>query len=313
MHTRRLLVASIAALTTGLAGGASGQHMHGGAGAPATAPPGIKISMDELHRAGGVPPGWRFSWPSGDAQKGREVFARLECYQCHEVKGESFPAVPPDPSRRGPALSEMGSHHPAEYFAESIINPNAVVVTGPGHTGPDGLSIMPDYRDSLTLADTIDLVAYIRSLGGDEHEHHATMASGPQEQTVGAYRVRLVYQAPGNAGEPRQEHGGMMHQPGGAPTAAPSGHLMVFVSDATTGEPVPYLPVSATLRAAGGPRLVRLTPMFGGKGFHYGADVTVPDTTTKISVAIGRPTVPVMPNATAGLVTGVHVTFDWGK
>ena len=28
------------------------------------------------------------------------------------------------------------------------------------------MSIMPDFRDSLTLAETIDLVAFIRSLGG---------------------------------------------------------------------------------------------------------------------------------------------------
>ena len=122
--------------------------------------------MEELHRGGGVPPGWRFSWPAGDAARGREVFAKLECYQCHEVKGETFPPVTPDPTRHGPELSGMGAHHPAEYFAESIINPNAVILLGPGHTGPDGLSIMPDFRDSLTLAETVDLVAFIRSLGG---------------------------------------------------------------------------------------------------------------------------------------------------
>jgi hypothetical protein len=40
---------------------------------------GVRISMEELHRAGGVPPGWRFSWPAGDAAKGRDIFARLEC------------------------------------------------------------------------------------------------------------------------------------------------------------------------------------------------------------------------------------------
>jgi len=60
----------------------------------------------------------------------------------------------------------MGDHHPAEYFAESILNPNAVITTEPGYTGADGLSIMPDYRESLSAADLIDLVAYLKSLQG---------------------------------------------------------------------------------------------------------------------------------------------------
>lgn len=53
-----------------------------------------------------------------------------------------------------------------------------MIVTGPGHTGPDGLSVMPDYRDTLTVAELIDLVAYIKKLvpsagapasGGHDH------------------------------------------------------------------------------------------------------------------------------------------------
>ena len=58
----------------------------------------------------------------------------------------------------------MGEHHPAGYLAESILNPNAVIVKGPGYIGPDGRSTMPDYRDALSVADLIDLVAYLRSL-----------------------------------------------------------------------------------------------------------------------------------------------------
>jgi mono/diheme cytochrome c family protein len=285
-------------------------HDHGSAGGGASSPlaagrPGVAISMDELHRAGGVPPGWRFAWPDGDARKGREVFAKLECYQCHEVRGESFPAVGPDPARRGPGLTGMGDHHPAEYFAEAIVNPNAVIVTGPGHTGPDGRSIMPDFRDSLTLAETIDLVAYVRSLrGGREHAHHGT-AAAERERVVGDYRVRLAYAA--GPDHPHDHQAG-----GGAGAAAP--HLMVFVSDAGLGEPVPYLPVTATIHAAGAaPRAVRLAPMLDGKGFHYGADVTLPAGTSKIVVSIGRPTLRAMPAAAGRFARGAEVSFDWGK
>ena len=38
------------------------------------------------HGEHGTPKGWKFSWPKGDPAKGREVFAKLECYSCHEVK-----------------------------------------------------------------------------------------------------------------------------------------------------------------------------------------------------------------------------------
>jgi mono/diheme cytochrome c family protein len=120
--------------------------------------------MEELHKHGGVPPGWRLSVPPGDSRAGRGVFAKLECHKCHVIKGEQFPHAAKGPADAGPDLTGMGSHHPAGYFLESILNPNAVIVTGPGHTGPDGLSIMPDYRESLTVAELIDLVAYMHSL-----------------------------------------------------------------------------------------------------------------------------------------------------
>jgi hypothetical protein len=35
-----------------------------------------------------------------------------------------------------------------------------------GYTGPDGRSIMPDYRDSLSARELIDLIAFLKSLGG---------------------------------------------------------------------------------------------------------------------------------------------------
>jgi putative copper export protein len=123
-----------------------------------------RMTMEALHASGGVPPGWAFTPPAGDAARGREVFARLECFACHAVRGAAFPP----PSRSGPPLTGVGGHHPSGYLAESIMNPNAVIVEGRGYTGPDGRSIMPDYRDSLSVGDLIDLVAYLRSLGGSD-------------------------------------------------------------------------------------------------------------------------------------------------
>jgi hypothetical protein len=44
------------------------------------------------------------------------------------------------------------------------MNPNAMIVDGPGYANERGLSIMPDYRDDLTVGELIDLVAYLRTL-----------------------------------------------------------------------------------------------------------------------------------------------------
>jgi mono/diheme cytochrome c family protein len=189
-----VILAASAALMTALGGWAQdkkGEHVH---------PPGtpahthvrepLRISSEELHRHGGVPPGWRFTVPEGDPEGGKAVFAKLECYQCHTIQGERFPQSPTQPGvSAGPELTGMGDHHPAEYFAESILNPNAVIVTEPGYTDADGLSIMPDYRDSLTVAELIDLVAYLKSLrgahdhggSGKQHKkHHPPEGGGPR-------------------------------------------------------------------------------------------------------------------------------------
>jgi len=257
--------------------------------APKSSTPPKPISMDELHRTGGVPRGWKFTLPAGgDPRRGREVFAKLECAKCHEIKPD-FPKTG-GAGDVGPELTGMGAHHPAEYFAESILDPNAVILAGPGYVGPDGRSIMPDYRDSLSVAELVDLVAYIKSLSGGEHHHHE--ANAPQEQTAGPYTVRVEYQEPASAKSP--------------------GHLMVFVADAATGEPVPYLPVTAVIRSVEtAPRTLRLSPMIGDSGFHYGADVTLPDDTIKLTLTLGAATLKTMGPAARRFAKPVTLSFDW--
>ena len=126
-------------------------------GAPAQ--PGVQRG----HGEHATPGGWKFSWPKGDPARGREVFVKLECYSCHEVKGEKFPA-PTEAGKVGPELSQMGPLHEPEYFAEAIINPNAVIEPGKGYAAPDGSSKMPSFNDSVTVQEVVDLVAFLRSL-----------------------------------------------------------------------------------------------------------------------------------------------------
>jgi mono/diheme cytochrome c family protein len=248
--------------------------------------------MEEVHRGGGVPRGWQFAVPPGDAAKGRQLFQDLECFKCHAIKGESFPPSGGDPKSVGPDLTGMGAAHPAEYLAESILAPNHVIVEGPGFTGPDGLSIMPSFADSLSLAQWVDLVAYLKSLteGGDAPPHGRGVE---RSQVAGDYRIRIVYE-PGASTPHGDGHSGA-HGASPSATAAP-GHLMAFITDREFNEPVPYLPVTAIVHTPGRPpRTVKLAPMVSDRGFHYGASLALPEGTQKIALSIG---------ATAMQVTG---------
>jgi mono/diheme cytochrome c family protein len=116
----------------------------------------------------GMPKDWRFSLARGDVAAGRELFVELECFKCHEVKGESFPGVAPEQKGIGPELAQMAGSHSVEFFAESIANPNAVIdraAKTDGHVGADGRSLMPSYADILTVKQLSDVATYLDSLG----------------------------------------------------------------------------------------------------------------------------------------------------
>jgi Cu/Ag efflux protein CusF len=104
------------------------------------------------------PRGWRFTMPKGDPAKGRRVFEKFECHYCHEVRGETFPA----PVESAPELSQMGGSHPAEFFAESVMNPNAVVPRN--YRDATGKSPMTNFAEKMTVQELIDVVAYVASL-----------------------------------------------------------------------------------------------------------------------------------------------------
>lgn len=126
-----------------------------------------------------MPKGWRFAMPAGDHHAGRQVFIDFECFKCHEVRGEDFPAPKAEQGDVGSVLSGMGAMHPAEYFAEVMIDPNASVAwrikhhktEQKGYLGADGKSKMPSYNDTMTIQQLIDVVAYMKSLTAGAHAH----------------------------------------------------------------------------------------------------------------------------------------------
>jgi hypothetical protein len=258
--------------------------------------------MEALHAAGGVPPGWRFALPAGDPAAGRQAFVDLKCYACHAIQGEQFPLKPGEAATAGPDLTGMGRRHPTEYLVESILNPSAVLIEGPGYIGGDGRSIMPASPD-MTAAQLTDLVAYLKAAGGEPAGH---AHDGAREQTAGGYRVRLVYRMAQMA-----EHAGhAQHQHGGAPAA--KDRLLAFVADAASGQPVPYVPVTARIEAGGKPaRTVKLAPAMGEEGFHYGADVTLSEQTSRVTLSLGPAALELRPGAPPQLARAQTATFEW--
>ena len=69
----------------------------------------------------------------------------------------------PKPANRS-GLRAEGPLHDAEYFAEAVINPSAVIEKGKGYEAADGSSKMPSFNDSLTVQELIDLVAFLGAL-----------------------------------------------------------------------------------------------------------------------------------------------------
>ena len=305
-----LIVAALLLAAAGGSGPASGQGHAGHGAAPAA--PGAqatpRITMDALHAAGGVPPGWRFTLPPGDPAAGRQVYVDLKCYACHAIKGEQFPLKPGEAAVAGPDLTSMARHHPTEYLVESLVNPSAVLIDGPGYVGGDGRSIMPA-TPAMTLAQLIDLVAYLKSQGGDAG--HAK--DQPREQTAGGYRVRLAFlpiAAEGHGDHAHHQHGA--GAPAGKGQPLGKGRLVAFIADAASGQAIPYAPVTARIEVAGKPaRTVKLAPAFGAEGFHYVADVPLLAGTRKVTVSVGPAALKVGAGAPAQLTRAQTIVFDW--
>jgi len=110
--------------------------------------------------------------PDGDAGAGKAVFTQYQCYGCHEVKGDSFPA----PTAITPtfvAIGAIGAPKTRTYFVESIIAPShqfaipqapAGQSTGDNNIKMGSRSKMTDFSDQLTVRQLFDLVAYMEKL-----------------------------------------------------------------------------------------------------------------------------------------------------
>src|SRR5262249_27363358 len=130
---RCLAFLPIVLLVAVLACGESPKKPASTAARPRTSPRSVRITIDALHQLGGVPSGWQLTPLPGDVEAGRRLFQEVGCSSCHKVAGEPSGGSTRGQSGPGPELTGMGSHHPPAYFLEAILNPDAVLVDGPGY------------------------------------------------------------------------------------------------------------------------------------------------------------------------------------
>lgn len=103
--------------------------------------------------------------PQGMAEAGRQLFQELRCNSCHRVDSTAlYPAT-------GPVLEGL-YNHPAElqnnrtviadaqYLRASILYPQQKLVAGYP-------PVMPTYKGQISEDELMQLVAYIKSLGGE--------------------------------------------------------------------------------------------------------------------------------------------------
>lgn len=105
-----------------------------------------------------------FSFPPGDAERGKQVFLYTGCLSCHVIKGiDSDIAFELDkPVVLGGEVSRVKTY--AELVT-AIINPSHKIARDyiPDGMTAEGKSRMRNYNDTLTVSQLIDLVTFLEN------------------------------------------------------------------------------------------------------------------------------------------------------
>ena len=110
--------------------------------------------------------GTGFTLPDGSAERGQQTFVQLQCHACHTVSGLDL--EPPD-TRETQMIALGGLTPNVKTYGDlvtSIINPSHRFAFGYSDEEiktPAGESKMRLYNDEMTIAQLIDLVAFLQS------------------------------------------------------------------------------------------------------------------------------------------------------
>lgn len=102
-----------------------------------------------------------FRLPDGNIDKGREAFVALKCNACHTVAGEEFPEPQLFNIPLGGETVRIRSYG---ELVTSVINPSHVISARyREELGRAKESPMIDFNKTMTVAQMIDLVAFLQS------------------------------------------------------------------------------------------------------------------------------------------------------
>jgi hypothetical protein len=103
--------------------------------------------------------------PDGDIERGKQAFVEIGCPRCHEVAG----VVAAAPEGDVPTIIRLGGPvRRVETYGElvtSIVNPSHGIsrLHPAEHVAIGDESRMKDFNDTMTVAQLIDLVAFLQS------------------------------------------------------------------------------------------------------------------------------------------------------
>jgi len=109
-----------------------------------------------------------FVLPPGNIDRGKQVFIDRGCFKCHTIPNVELPDRGPDP----PITLEIGGKvYRVENYGElldAIVSPNHIVsakyrMALPKEERENAASPMPNFNEQLTVAELIDLVAFLHA------------------------------------------------------------------------------------------------------------------------------------------------------
>jgi len=109
-----------------------------------------------------------FVLPEGDIAQGEQVFIDFNCHSCHTIPGTEFPEVEFKP----PFILEIGGEvYRVRRYGElltAIVNPDHIIspkyIAMLNRADRDAIiSPMPYFGEDLTVAELIDLVAFLHA------------------------------------------------------------------------------------------------------------------------------------------------------
>jgi L-cysteine S-thiosulfotransferase len=106
-----------------------------------------------------------YTLPPGNAERGQAAFIAFRCYDCHRVQGVELP-VGEEPDQ---VVVELGSErNRIKTYGDlvtAIVNPSHNLAKGytPSLVAQDGKSRMTVYNDVMTVAQLIDIVAFLQA------------------------------------------------------------------------------------------------------------------------------------------------------